>query len=303
MKEINQKRLAYFYEAVALGTIRAAADKLDVAPSAVSRQIAQLEEELACILIERHRKGVRTTEAGKLLLHYYRESISNEEVCLSELQALRGLKSGHIALAIGEGFIGDIMSIALPQFQALYPDITLSLHIAGSNELIRRVQEDEAHIGVLFHPPHNQKLRSHEISSHPLCAIVPPSHPLVHLNRPIELEEILPYPIALQEAEFGVRQLIAVAEFKHRVRLSPSITVNSFSLLKEYVRSNMGITILPEFVVRRELEDGHVISLPIIDPILCSGEVHLVTRLGRQLTEAPLALLKHLQAWIRDFHL
>jgi DNA-binding transcriptional LysR family regulator len=64
----------------------------------------------------------------------------------------------------------------------------------------------------------------------------------------------------------------------------------------------MGITILPEFVVRRELDDGHVISLPITDPILCSGEVHLVTRLGRQLTEAPLALLKHLQTWIRDFH-
>lgn len=302
MKEINQKRLAYFYEAVASGTIRAAADKLDVAPSAVSRQIALLEEELACILIERHRKGIRPTEAGQLLLRYYRESASSTEVCLSQLQALRGLKSGHVSLALGEGFVSDLMSKALPAFQSLYPDLTLSLHIAGSNELIRRIEEDEAHVGVLFHPPHNQKLRSHEVSTHPLCAIVPPNHPLTLLNRPIELEEMLPYPIALQEADFGVRQLIAVAEFKHRVRFSPSMTVNSFSLLKEYVHSNMGITILPEFVVRRELDEQHVVSLPIIDPVLSSGEVHIVTRLGRQLTEAPLALLRHLQSWMRDFH-
>ncbi|BFM50779.1 LysR family transcriptional regulator [Marinomonas sp. THO17] len=301
MKEINDKRVRYFYEAVSLGTIRAAADKLDVAPSAVSRQIAHLEEELACILIERNRKGVCPTEAGQILLRYFRETTSHKESCLADIEALQGLKSGHISLALGEGFIGDIMSRALPEFQKRYPNLTLSIHIAGTNELIRRVHEDEAHIGVLFHPPHNEKLRSHQISSHPLCVIVPPEHPLTQLKRPIELEEILPYQIALQEKEFGIRQLIAVAEFKNRVRFTPCITVNSMSVVKEFVRSDMGVTILPEFIVRREVADGHLISLPIVDPILSSGEIHLVTRIGRQLTEAPLALLNHLQTWMKHF--
>ncbi|AEF56468.1 LysR family transcriptional regulator [Marinomonas posidonica] len=302
MNEINAKRLTYFYEAVASGTIRSAADKLGIAPSAISRQISQLEEELACILIERHRKGVYPTDAGELLLKYYREASANEEICLSELRALKGLKSGHIALAIGEGFIGEIMSHVLPEFQTKYPNLTYSVHVGGSNELIRKVEQDEAHIGVLFHPPNHQKLRSHETSLHPLYAIVPPGHPLIALNRPVRLEDMMPYPLVLQEKEFGVRQLIAVAEFKHRVRLSPAMTVNSFGLLKEFVRSNMGVTIAPEFVVRRELDDQQVISLPIEDPILSSGEVHIATRLGRQLTEAPLAMLTHLQRWMRDFH-
>lgn len=301
MKAINEKRLSYFYEAVQLGTIRSAADKLGVAPSAISRQITQLEEELSCILIERHRKGVRPTEAGELLLKYYREAAANEEACLADLNALQGLKSGHISLAMGEGFIGELMSSALSSFQALYPDLTLSVHVGGSNELIRKLEEDDAHIGVLFHPPQHKKLRSHASSLQPLCAIVPLEHPLTSLKRSLYLEDVTSYPLVLQEAEFGVRQLIAVAEFKHRVRLAPVMTVNSFGLLKEFVRSNMGVTILPEFVVRRELDDKQVISLPIEDPILSSGEVHLVTRLGRQLTEAPLALLKHLQGWMKDF--
>jgi DNA-binding transcriptional LysR family regulator len=55
MKDINEKRVKYLYEAVQQGTVRAAADKLNVSPSAVSRQIALLEEELATTLIERHR--------------------------------------------------------------------------------------------------------------------------------------------------------------------------------------------------------------------------------------------------------
>jgi DNA-binding transcriptional LysR family regulator len=302
MKEINAKRLAYFYEAVSLGTIRSAADKLGVAPSAISRQITQLEEELSCILIERHRKGVCPTEAGELLLRYYREAVANEESYLADLRSLKGLKSGNITLAIGEGFIGELMTSVLPEFQKKYPDLKLTIHVAGSNELIRKVEEDEAHIGVLFHPPLHHKLRSHEVSLHPLCAIVPPNHPLIQLDRPIHLEDIMPYPLVLQEKEFGVRQLIAVAEFKHRVRLAPAMKVNSFGLLKEFVRSNMGVTILPAFVVRRELDDQQVVSLPIEDPVLSTGEVHITTRLGRQLTEAPLALLKHLQLWMRDFH-
>jgi len=132
MKEINEKRVAYLYEAVTMGTIRAAADKLNIAPSAVSRQIALLEEELASTLIERTRKGVTATEAGEVILRFYRESLSSEEICISKLQALQGLQQGHIKLAIGEGFVGDLMSGPLPEFTRQYPSLTLSISMGGS---------------------------------------------------------------------------------------------------------------------------------------------------------------------------
>lgn len=302
MKEVNLRRLIYFYEAVSSGTIRAAADKLNVAPSAISRQITQLEEELACLFIERNRKGVQPTEAGQILLDYYHQLSMNEDNLLLKLQTMRKLKSGNISLTIGEGFIYDILSTALPQFQELYPDLTLSIHIASSNEAIRRIQEDKDHIGVLFYTPHNQMLRSHEVIPHPLHVITPPEHPLTRLNRPLELAEIAAYPIALQEAEFGVRQLIAKAEFNNNIRLSPTITVNSFALMKRFVQSNMGITILPEFAVREEIENKSVVTIPLADPILLSGEIHVITRLGRQLTSAPLTLLKHLVFWVKEFN-
>lgn len=301
MKDINEKRLTYLYEAVILGTVRAAADKLNLAPSAVSRQIALLEEELACTLIERHRKGVNATEAGDILLRYYRDALSSEETCVAKLQALQGLSRGHIKLAVGEGFVGDLMSGPLPEFHKNYPNLTLSINMAGSNEVIRQVEEDEAHMGLLFHPASHPRIRSHAISCQPICAIVTPDHPLAQLETPLALVQLLDYPVALQEGHFGVRQLLAMAEFQEKIRFNPILTTDSIAVLKQFVRSNMGFTFMPAFVVSREIEDKQLVAIPIDNPLLTQGEAHIITRLGRQLSEGPNKLRQHLSAWMKAF--
>ena len=302
MKEIKEQRLAYLYEAVSLGTVRAAADKLNLAPSAVSRQIALLEEELACTLIERHRKGVTATEAGEILLSYYRQSLSSEETCLAKLQALEGLERGHIKLAVGEGFVSDLMSGPLPEFNKRYPALTLSINMGGSNEVIRQVEEDEAHMGLLFHPTSQPNIRSQAISCQPICAIVSPDHPITQLERPLSLTQLLDYPVALQEAQFGMRQLLAMAEFQEKIRFKPVLTTDSIAVLKQFVRSEMGFTFMPAFVVSREIEDKQLVAIPIDNQLLAQGEAHMITRLGRQLSAGPHQLLQHLSAWMKAFN-
>ncbi len=301
MKEINGKRVSYLYEAVSMGTVRAAADKLYVAPSAVSRQISQLEEELARTLIERHRKGVTPTEAGEVVLRFYRETLSNEETCVSKLLALQGLQRGHIKLAVGEGFVGDLMSGPLPEFNRLYPFLTLSINMGGSNEVIRRVEQDEAHIGLLFHPASHPNIRSQVVSCQPICAVVSPDHPLA-ASGSVTLATLLKYPVALPEAQFGVRQLLSMAEFKERIRFKPVLMTDSIAVLKQFVRSEMGFTFLPEFVVSREIEDSHLVAVEIDHEILKQGEAHMITRLGRQLSEGPHKLLQHLTLWMKAFN-
>lgn len=302
MKEIKEKRLSYLYEAVQLGTVRAAADKLNVAPSAVSRQISMLEEELATTLIERNRKGVRPTEAGQILLKFFREAMSHEQDCITQLQALSGLQHGRIDLAVGEGFVGDLMSEPLPEFHRLYPALTLNIQTGSTNDVIRRVEEDEAHIGLVFHPPSHPSLRSQVISTQPICAITLPDHPLAQLNRTLMLNEAIIDEIALPESYFGVRQLLAMAEFKERLRLKPQLISNSIAVLKNYVLSGMGITYLPAFVVAKEIQQGQLCAIAIDHPLLAAGEAHILTRQGRQLSAGPHRLLQHLTQWMRAFN-
>jgi DNA-binding transcriptional regulator YhcF (GntR family) len=107
--DFDHERLHYLREAVRLGSIRGAAERLNVNPSTVSRQIALLEHEVSSTLLERFGKGVRATEAGQLLVEYARIQNSAREDTLAKLADLKTLKSGHIELVTGEGYIGDLL--------------------------------------------------------------------------------------------------------------------------------------------------------------------------------------------------
>ena len=92
-----------------------------------------------------------------------------------------------------------------------------------------------------------------------------------------------------------------MAEFQDRIRFNPVVTTNSMAVLKYFARSNMGITLLPAFVVAREIDDQQLIAIKINHDVLASGEAHMITRLGRQLSIGSFQLLQHLTAWMRAF--
>ncbi|VVE29731.1 LysR family transcriptional regulator [Pandoraea aquatica] len=301
---INESRLSYLFEAVQCGTVRAAADRLDIAPSAVSRQIALLEAELALPLIERHKRGVHLTQAGRLLMEYYREQRAHQEDLLAKLQEVRGLRRGHIRLAVGEGFVSDLMGAPLQFFCKRYPDITLTLDLAGTNEVMRLVAEDDADIGLVYNPPAEPKIVSRAQLAQPVHAIVAPGSPLIEKADKLgtlTLDALYDVPLALMHGSYGTRQLMELAEQSEKHRLIPTVTTNSISVLKHFVRAGLGATFLPTFAVSQEIDAGVLRALPIDHPILSSAEAHLITRAGRRLSGAANRLLTHLASKMEAF--
>ncbi|VVE43858.1 LysR family transcriptional regulator [Pandoraea pneumonica] len=304
---INENRLPYLFEAVQCGTIRAAADRLDIAPSAVSRQIALLEAELALPLIERHKRGVHLTQAGRLLMEYYREQRAHQEDLLAKLQEVRGLRRGHIRLAVGEGFVSDLMGAPLRYFCKRYPDITLTLDLAGTNEVMRAVAEDDADIGLVYNPPAEPKIVSRAQMRQPVHAIVAPDSPLrarlaaSPAGTALKLDDLYDTPLALMHGAYGTRQLMELAEQAEKHRLVATVTTNSISVLKHFVRGGLGATFLPAFAISQEIEAGVLCALPVDHPILASAEAHLITRAGRRLSGAANRLLTHLASKMEAF--
>lgn len=289
MSLVQDRRILYFFEAVRLGSVRAAADFLNVAPSAVSRQIGQLEQELGAALLERHRRGVKPTEAGDRVLGYYRQRLTHQELLLDSLQALRGLQSGSVVLAVGEGFI-DGLAGPLSNFSALYPKVEIQVNVCGTNEVIRQVVEDEAHLGLVFNPTSDPKIRSHASQTQPVCVIVNPEHPLAHKTSPIPLADLDAYRLALSGVSFGIRQILTLAENQLGVMLTPTLTCNTIAMLKRFSMHG-GVTLLPTFVVDEEVQGGRLCTLPLHNEIFASPRVHLISRLGRQLSMGSSRLL------------
>lgn len=85
---------------------------------------------------------------------------------------------------------------------------------------------------------------------------------------------------------FGTRQIIELAERVDRLRLVPKLTTDSISTIKHFVRSDLGVSLLPAFAVSQEIEAGQLVAIPIDHAVLGGAEARIVTRLGRQLSIA-----------------
>ncbi len=295
MTDLN---LRYFFESAKLGSMRAAADKLGIAVSSISRQIAQLEAELGVALIEHGRRNIKLTEAGDLLLDYYGEQTAQREVLDQRLADLKGLRSGRIDLVIGEGFISQALSSVLSRFMSNHAGILMQVRVvASSNEVARLVVEDDAHLGLAFDAGSDPRARARVSIAQPLRAIVRPGHPLA-ARAQIRLADLVGQPVCLPENSLRTRQLIKLAEDRERVSLQPGLTANSVSLLRDMVLSTEYVTLLPVLAVAGEVASGELIAVPIDNPILECTRVNLLSRLGRQLAPAPTRLLSALETYL-----
>lgn len=285
MHTFHDSRARYLYEAVQGGSVRSAAEKLGIVPSAVSRQIALLEEELGCALLERHRSGVVPTGAGQLLLDYYRQHQSHQHDMLAKLDAMRGLSAGSVSIVSGEGFAQELIEGPIRQFRAQYPGVSMALEVYGTNEIMRRVREDQAEMGLVYFAPSDPLITIRATANQPMHAIVAAHHPLASCTH-TSLQELMAWPIALLQGVYGIRQLVEYAEQADQIRLSPALTSNLISVLLHFIASGQGVTLLPQCAVSTELAQGKVRAVPVNNPAFAHAQMQLITRTGRQLSPA-----------------
>lgn len=291
---INDKRTRYLFMSWRCGSMRAAADELDVAPSSVSRQIATLETELGVELIEHGRRDIRLTEAGEKVIAYYRELETSRNILREDLSDLAGNLSGHVRIGIGEGFLGETLFRSFDDLADAYPGISMSVRISDTIEMTRMIANDDLHFGMVFHPTSEANIASRFSANVPLCAIMPAEH-LLSGRSEITLDQLDGQPLALLETRFRMRQLIDLAAIESGAQLSCVLETNSIALLIEWVRSGRALVILPRFSVRHDLTSGAMAAVPLSDNLLRSLYVHLITRSGRSFSKPTLHLMNGLK--------
>ena len=114
--------LRYFVEVARCGSVRRASEKLYVAASAVNRQILKLEDELGTELFDRIPNGMRLNAAGERLLRHVQTTL-HDFVTRSELDALKGDRTGHVKVASMDSLFVDLLPSAIEEHRAL-PHVT-----------------------------------------------------------------------------------------------------------------------------------------------------------------------------------
>ena len=291
---VKNHRVYYFHQAVKYGGIRNAADMMDVAPSAVSRQIALLEKELKVALLEKNLRGAVPTEAGKLVLQYFQQTLEQQEDLVASLSSLQGLDQGKLVITTGEGYL-RLLSQVIARFSDKHPNIEIRVDVVGSNNVVRSIIENEAHIGIAFNPELDPNIRTHLEVNHPLMMFIHPNHALNNAQHPIKLSELKQHRLALSHISHGVQQIIHKAANDDNIRLKPSLVCNHLHLLKSYA-SDGGIALLPNFMLYEE--DQNLILKKLEHQYFNQTQTKIMSRLGRQL---PPAANKFLQEAMKMF--
>src|SRR5919204_5156212 len=127
MKHLRIMR--YVDEVARSGSIRKAADHLNVTASAVNRRIADLEEELGAPLFERRPRGVRLTAAGELFVRYIREQTGDVERMKSQIEDLKGLRRGTVRIACSQALALDFLPREIATYRAKFPLVQFDVKV------------------------------------------------------------------------------------------------------------------------------------------------------------------------------
>lgn len=292
--------LRYFLEIARCQSIRRAAEELNVAASALSRHVANLEQDLGVALFERHARGLRLTEAGEVVAAGARRTLRQIERIRSEIDDLRDLRRGHVTIHAVEGMVAEFLLPLLADFGQAYPRLTYDIVVAGTHDVVDAVVDDRADIGIAFNPqPDGAVALVHE-ARHPVYVVGPKGHPLAD-GHALTLKELSLQPLGLPDRSFGIRQLVDRAAARQGISMRPSVTINSIEMAKAYVRACKGLTVLPAFAVVRECASGEMVAVRLREAGLSHATVALCTHRDRRLPAAAQRLLAEMTVRLKGF--
>lgn len=282
--------LAYFAMVARMGSVRAAAEALRIAPSALSRQIRRIEDLAELPLFERLPRGVSLTPAGEILFTYVQRWEKDFNGLNEDLHSLAGLRAGTLRLATVEIATYSVVPRAIRALRNELPGITVNTNVGVTDAVLRDVAESKAELGVVINMPKAPGVRAAWGVRTAVGAVMLPDHPLAH-HRELKIADCLAYPVIMPDETLMVRSAIRRALEKARRGIRIAATCNRVSSIKGLAKAGVGIAFLVELDVTSEIETGEFCFVRLKDRDIEAPYISIVVPKHDKLSPAVLKLL------------
>lgn len=295
--------LKYFIEVARCGSVRKASENLYVAASAIHRQIHKLEDELGVELFDRLPAGLRLNPAGERLLKHAQETLHQFQVMRTELDALRGERTGHVKVAAMDSFFEELLPATVEEFLQIYPAVTYTITSIQPMEIPQLVLSGQVDVGLCFVSRLPSGVDAFRTASLPIGIVMPPGHPLARFDQ-VTLKECSRYPF-LRSSPNPVISAALSAEFAaFWDDMEPTATCNSTPMLKRLIKAGQGISCFSKIAFVEELRRGELLWRPFALPAMNELKVgilvpalrvlphvtqNFVARMARQLAQLEIA--------------
>lgn len=289
---IHAAALLYFDAVRRGGSIREAARRLNVASSAVNRQILKLEAEVGVPLFERFPDGIKLTSAGEAMARHVLVVLQDLERARSDIEGLKGARIGHVTIAAVEGVCGTLLPDVIQRLRERTPYVTVGAESMGSLAIPKAVLDGNADIGMAFALPRQAELRQVALARFRLGAIMAPDHPLAQRNK-ISLSACFSYPVIMPSGDLSISQLLAPAMAQLSRGVQPIIRSSSIELMREAAKRGVGIAFQTRVGLEQDIADGRLVHVPLDADGPIWSDLGVYVRGGRALP-ATLDLMLHI---------
>ncbi len=254
------RQLKTFRTVAQLLSFNRAAEHLHYAQSSISAQIQALEEELGVKLFDRLGRGILLTEAGVGLLNYAEKILDLADETLSEVAGVKELK-GSLTIKVPETLGVHRLPPVIKQFRSRYPRVRLRFTTCTHEGLQKDLRKGITDLAFLMTDSfHVADLEVQALGIENLVLVAHPKHPLakkpvVHI-RDLEGETLL-----FSRVDCSYRKTLEAVLKTEKVRYDATLDFNSVAAIKQCVMAGVGISILPEITVTKDISQGHLAAL------------------------------------------
>ncbi|MCC0808201.1 LysR family transcriptional regulator [Methylobacterium sp. W2] len=291
------RTLTYVSEVARRGSIRRAAEALNIAPSALTRQIQDLEYELGTPIFERLAQGMRLNAAGELLVRHIRDQVSDMERVRSQIADLSGVRRGHVALACSQAFVNQVVPDEVRAYRARFPQVSFTVQVRDHAQAVAALASFESDLALVLQPPPSADLHALFTCRQTLCVVMRASHPLAREDGPVRLRDCLTHPLALPDRSLAIRHHLDDALARRGTPVHPAVESSSLEFLRNLaLREDVVSLQVPSGIP----DDQRLVSRPIDERDLSPMTLILGQLRGRMLPVAAAKFADGLAASLND---
>ena len=276
---MNLHHLGIFKAVAEAASISVAAERLMISQPAVSKQLTEFERNLGILLFDRLPRGVRMTEAGRVLHGYASRLFSLADEAQIAVDAVRGVERGRLRIGATTTLGVYLLPDLLVQFRRKHPGVTISLEIAHTPTLSTWLQDGVIDLAFAESEATGDRLRSKIILQDELVAIGSSNHPLTR-KRKVTTEQLCREPFVVRETSSHTQSMVERALSALGLTVKPTMSLGSTEAIKHAVAAGVGVAIVSKLAVSLELAAGKLklirADLKLSRPIFCVTSDHAV---------------------------
>ena len=264
------KNLNTFLVVAEQNSFTKAAKILGYSQSTISFQIKQLEDEIGMPLFERIYHTLSLTQQGLKLLHTAHSINQKLNTYMQDVKHENDIY-GNARIALADSLCVAFMDRVFPDLHTNHPQITLFCDTAGTDDLLRRLNQNEADVVYVMDAPvyntNYKTIKSSQVMTHFICS---PDHPFATREH-VSIQELIAEPFLLTEKDMSYRRIFDEELAKKSLEVKPVFVSGDTYLICDLVSKGCGIALLPAYACKEMIECGKVCEVktePCLQPIV-----------------------------------